>query len=175
MIRGGTCMSTARYETHSPLRDATPYPSVFYRVMWKNWKTIEGIFFKNTSFPNCKSYSDVRKHISDTSRHSRRVQNTILISKTYFEDENTIFWIFLDFGSGRGGGSSITNLSCGSPRPKIPKMSGNTFLISKSYSEHVSSVEKCRRCVFEHKKTFLQFGNNIFLKKNFPIVLYDPL
>ena len=25
----------------------------------------------------------------------------------------------------------------------------NTFLISKSYSEHVSSVEECRRCVFD--------------------------
>ena len=41
--------------------------------------------FRKTSFPDPKSYSDVRKHIPDTSRRSRRVQNTILISKTYFK------------------------------------------------------------------------------------------
>ena len=57
-------------------------------------------FFQNTSFPYFKRYQDVRKHISDTSRHSRRVQNTILISKTYFGDENGIFG-FLGLREGR--------------------------------------------------------------------------
>ena len=52
------------------------FPSVLYRALYK---TIEKFFFKNTSFPYFKSYSNVRKHISDTSRHSRRVQNTILM------------------------------------------------------------------------------------------------
>ena len=47
-------------------------------------KRSKKFFFQNTSFPYFKSYSDVRKHISDTSRHSRRVQNTILIYKMYF-------------------------------------------------------------------------------------------
>ena len=62
-------------------------------------KRSKKFFFQNTSFPYFKSYSDVRKHISDTSRHSRRVQNTILISKTYFGDENGIFEI-LGLGEG---------------------------------------------------------------------------
>ena len=56
------------------------FPSVLYRALYK---TIEKKFFKNTSFPYFKSYSNVRKHISDNPRHSRHVQNTILISKTY--------------------------------------------------------------------------------------------
>ena len=50
-------------------------------------------FFRNTSFPYSKSYSIDRKHISDTPRHSRRVQNTILISKTYFQDEKYDFFL----------------------------------------------------------------------------------
>ena len=40
------------------------------------------IFFKNTSFPYSKSYSIDRKHISDTLRHSRRVQNTCRLPKS---------------------------------------------------------------------------------------------
>ena len=52
-----------------------------------------------------------------------------------------------------GGYPSSKNL-CFSPKPKNtifdPK---NTFLISKSYSEHVSNVERCRECVFEHQNT----------------------
>ena len=67
------------------------FPSVLHRALYK---TIEEFFFQNTSFPYFKLYYDVRKHISDTSRHSRRVQNTILISKTYFGDENRIFGFF---------------------------------------------------------------------------------
>ena len=43
--------------------------------------------FQKMSFSYSKSCSDVRKHIPDTSRRSRRVQNTILISKTYFLDQ----------------------------------------------------------------------------------------
>ena len=84
------------------------FPSVLYRALYK---TIEKIFFKNTSFPYFKSYSYVRKHISDTSRHSRRVQNTILISKTYFGDENTIFWIFWIFWSRRGGSKILSKMT----------------------------------------------------------------
>ena len=51
----------------------------------------QNFFFQNTSFPYSKSYSNVRKHISDTPRHSRHVQNTILILKTYFGNENYDF------------------------------------------------------------------------------------
>ena len=66
------------------------FPSVLHRALYK---TIEEFFFQNTSFPYFKLYYDVRKHISDTSRHSTRVQNTILISKTYFQDEKYDFFL----------------------------------------------------------------------------------
>ena len=43
------------------------------------------------------------------------------------------------------------------PRPKNPKIRFSSlkyvFDISKSYSEHVSSVETCRICVFENQNT----------------------
>ena len=50
------------------------------------------------------------------------------------------------------GGGSVENLWGTKIQNTIfyPK---NTFLISKSYSEHVSNVEKCRECVFEHQNT----------------------
>ena len=58
------------------------------------------------------------------------------------------------------GGSSYGNLTDDHAEKKKSKKSQksyfhpqNTFLISKSYSEHVLSVEKCRRCVFEHQNT----------------------
>ena len=54
------------------------------------------------------------------------------------------------------------------PRLKIPKyyfQLQNTFLISNSCSEHVSSVEKCRRCVFEHHNTVWSKETTYFGKK----------
>jgi len=47
----------------------------------------------------------------------------------------------------------------------IPFSSPKYVLISKSYSEHVSSVEKCRRCVFEHQNTIWSKETTYFWKK----------
>ena len=63
-----------------------PGGQIFARLFWGDAR-----FFQKSSFPDPKSYSDVRKHIPDTSRRSRRVQNTILISKTYFLDKKSYF------------------------------------------------------------------------------------
>ena len=135
-------------------------------------------FFPKTSFPDPKSYSDVRKHIPDTSRRSRRVQNTILISKTYFLDKKSYFWIFrsgvpthrfsldpLPPGESSTGSKNL----CFSLKPK------NTFLISKSYSEHVSNVDRCRECVFEHQNTFWDKETTFFGKSHKNLAKICPL
>ena len=62
------------------------------------------------------------------------------------------------------GGSSSKFLR---PWTKIQKYDfdpKNTFLISKSYSEHVSNVERCRGCVFEHQNTIWSKETTFFRK-----------
>ena len=65
------------------------------KILVRFWGSpkIRNFFFRNTSFPYSKSYSNVRKHISDTPRHSRHVQNTILKSKIYFQDQKYDFFL----------------------------------------------------------------------------------
>ena len=68
----------------------TDYPPPGGQIFYRYFSDLSQKY-QISSFPYSKSYSIDRKHISDTPRHSRRVQNTILISKTYFGDENRIF------------------------------------------------------------------------------------
>ena len=70
------------------VRDSRFLQQIFYRYFSDLSQK-----YQISSFPYSKSYSIDRKHISDTPRHSRRVQNTILISKTYFQDEKYDFFL----------------------------------------------------------------------------------
>ena len=111
--------------------------------------------FQKSSFPYPKMYSDVRKHIPDTPRHPRRVQNTILISKTYFQDEKYDF-VLLKLQGKMTNFFRLFFFNCFMSAIGLP---GNVFLDPKRLHEKVKLDQK------GHAPKSVKFAIVLFFEK----------